>query len=122
MVAVLFGLGSLVFALQEHSVSPALGDEFLVGVGMLGHFFNFPDAIPGVGRVIIGSPFGQFLFVLHIGWILEIHLLQKLAYFAEKQQRRGGVQKFTVVYVIRACERVYPALVIMNAVLFLREV
>ena len=67
MVAVLFGLGRLVFALQGHPVSPALGDEFLVGVGMLGHFFNFPDAISGVGRVIIGSPFGQFLFVLHIG-------------------------------------------------------
>lgn len=89
MVAVLFCLGSLVFALQGHSVSPALGDEFLVGVGMLGHFFYFPDAIPGVGRVIIGSPFGQFLFVLHIGWILEIYLLQKLAYFAVKQQRKG---------------------------------
>ena len=75
MVAVLFGLGSLVFVFQGYSVSPALGDEFLVGVGMLRHFFNFPDAIPGVGRVIIGSPFGQFLFVLHIGWILGIHLL-----------------------------------------------
>ena len=74
MVAVLFCLGSLVFALQGHPVSPALGDEFLVGVGMLRHFFYFPDAIPGVGRVIIGSPFGQFLFMLHIGWILEIHL------------------------------------------------
>ena len=67
MIAVLFGLGRLVFVLQGHPVSPALGDEFLVGVGMLGHFFNFPDAISGVGRVIIGSPFGQFLFVLHIG-------------------------------------------------------
>ena len=55
MVAILFGLGILDFLFEGPAVSPALSDEFLEGVGVLGHFFDFLDGVPHIGRIVVGS-------------------------------------------------------------------
>ena len=55
MYAVLFRLAGLDFVLQGHSVSQALGNEFLEGMGPLRHFFDFLDRVPHMGRIVVGG-------------------------------------------------------------------
>ena len=53
MIAVLFFLADLDFLLQGHSGSPALGDEFLEGMGPLRHFFDLLNRVPHIGRIVV---------------------------------------------------------------------